>query len=230
MANSSALDVRIKGELIALKEAKAVEEVEFTEGEAPKDTKRAGDGAEAGSLFLDGKSDIVLQIKTGARGGSRLDIQGGTYRIERNRDGLSKKGGLDFAVAPKKGDNTTHFFQGGKIPPNKMLVIKAIDVYACAKGDTSGHGEVTLKVGGDKVLKIRDNPEPVRQWLEGYAVILPGQEDDVRLEVGNSSAVDVRIKVELIDRNWLARSKTARFKKGDAPAGIERAGPGGAAF
>ena len=230
VANSSALDVRIKGELIALKEAKAVEEVEFTEGEAPKDTKRAGDGAEAGSLFLDGKSDIVLQIKTGARGGSRLDIQGGTYRIERNRDGLSKKGGLDFAVAPKKGDNTTHFFQGGKIPPNKMLVIKAIDVYACAKGDTSGHGEVTLKVGRDKVLKIRDNPEPVRQWLEGYAVILPGQEDDVRLEVGNSSAVDVRIKVELIDRNWLARSKTARFKKGDAPAGIERAGPGGAAF
>ena len=103
-------------------------------------------------------------------------------------------------------------------------------MYACAKGDTSGHGEVTLKVGRDKVLKIRDNPEPVRQWLEGYAVILPGQEDDVRLEVGNSSAVDVRIKVELIDRNWLARSKTARFKKGDAPAGIERAGPGGAAF
>lgn len=227
VGNMSALDVRIKGELIALKEAKTVEEVELTECEAPQDTKRAGNGAEAGSLFFDGKSDIVLQIKTGAQGGnrSRLDIQGGTYRI----DGLSKKGGLDFAVDPKMDDDAIHFFQGGKIPLNKMLVVKAIDVYACAKGDTNGSGEVTLKVGRDKVLEIRDNPGPVRQWLEGYAIILPGQEDEVRLEVGNSSAVDVRIKVELIDRNWLARSKTARFKKGDAPKGIERAG-GGAAF
>jgi len=222
VANSSALDVRIKGDLIALKQARAVEEVELTEGEAPKDAKRAGGDAEARSLFIDGESDIVLQIKTGAQGGnrSRLDMQGGTYRI----DGLSKKGGLDFAEVPKMDDDATHFFQGGRIPPSKIFIVKAIDVYACAKGDTNGPGDVTLKVGRVAVFKIRKDPGPVRQWLEGQAVILPGQEDSVRLEVGNSSAIDVRIKGELVDRKELGNIKRVPLKKVDAPQGIERAG------
>ena len=222
VANSSALDVRIKGQLIALKEAKTIEEVELTKGEAPKDSRRAGGGEEVGSLFIDGKSDIVLQIKTGAQGGnrSRLDMQGGTYRI----DELSNKGGLNFAEVPEMDDDATHFFQGGKIPPNKVFFVKAIDVYAYAKGDSNGPGEVTLKVGRVDVFKIRDNPRSVRQWLEGHAIILPGQEDDVRLEVGNSSAVDVRIKGELVDRKELAKIKMVPFKKGDAPQGVERAG------
>ena len=222
VANSSALDVRIKGDLIALNEAKTLEEVELTEGEAPKDTKRAGDGAEAGSLFLDGQSDIVLQIKTGAQGRnrSRIDIQGGTYRI----DEPSIKGGLDFTAAPKMDDNAIHFFQGGKIPPNKVLVIKAIDVYATAKGDTNGHGEVSLKINHFDIFKIRDNPKPVRQWLKGQVMILPGQEDRVQLEVGNSSAADVRIKGELVDLKGWRSIKTVPLKKGEAPKGIERAG------
>ena len=61
-------------------------------------------------------------------------------------------------------------------------------------------------------------------WFEGLFILRPDQEDEVYIELANSSAIDVRIKGKLVDSKLAKDTKQIPFKPGKAPDGIKRAG------
>ena len=221
VANSSAMDVRFKGKLIDLKDANKIKPIAFTNKPAPPAVKRAGKGAKHKRLYLDPSEDLVLQIRTGSQGGVRstLSLDGENYRL----DNGESEGELDFSKPSDTPEKANFFLQGGIIPNGKFLHITAVDVYANTAGDTNGHGYVNFAINRQNLLTEK-NGAGIRQWLAGSAIVAPGQEDSIKIAVGNSSAVDIRIKARLIDISEAAKLKRAPFKPGTPPPDAIRAG------
>ena len=221
VANSSAMDVRFKGKLIDLKDADKVNPIAFTNKPAPPAVKRAGKGAKHKRLYLDPSEDLVLQIRTGSQGGNRstLSLDGENYRL----DNGESEGELDFSKPSDTREKTNFFLQGGSIPKGKFLHITAVDVYANTAGDKNGHGYVNFAISRQNLLTEK-NGAGIRQWLEGSAIVAPGRENSIKIAVGNSSAVDVRLKARLIDFSEVAKLKRAPFEPGTPPPGAIRAG------
>ena len=221
VANSSAMDVRLKGKLIDLKDVGKIKPVAFTNKPAPPAVKRAGEGAKHKSMYLDPSKDLILQIQTGSQGGnqSMLTLNGENYRL----DNGESEGELDFSEPVGTRETATFFLQGGNISIGKFLHITAVDVYANTAGDTNGNGYVNLKIGGQNLLTEK-NGVGIRQWFEGSAIVAPGQEGGIRIAISGSSDVDVRIKAKLIDLSEFAKLERAPFKPGTPPIGTVRAG------
>ena len=180
--------------------------------------------------FLSGESDIVLQMKTGARGGNPTiaNIAGNSLAYSAER----KSAALDFSQPPNIDDDAYYFVKGGGVVPDgKVFLIHAIDIYAHAVGDSNGKGEAIFRVGDRELVHVNENEddyekrqEPVRMWFEGLFILRPNQEDEVNIELANSSAIDVRIKGKLVDSKLAKDAKQIPFKPGKAPDGIKRAG------
>ena len=174
--------------------------------------------------FVDPIKGIVMQIKTGAQGGnpSRLNLKGETYRL----DEAASSDELNFGIRPNIRDEQQYYLKGGYIPDGKALVITAIDVFGSAAGDSNGHGEAILKVGKQKLIAVSDVPKAFRLWFEGKVVVYPGDEDKIGIEVANSSAMDVRIKGELIALAEAKAVEEVELTEGEAPKDTKRAGDG----
>jgi len=187
-----------------------------------RDSLRAQDRREIGTL--DDPEEIRLQIRTGAQGGnrSRLALSRLTYRLPDR----PAAGPLEFRALPNIRDDATWFWKGGYLPDGKALVVDVVDVLVQAKGDSNGRGEAVVVVGSQRVLSLHRTAGPYRIWFEGRAVIRPGEEDKLFVEVANSSAVDMRVIGHLIPLVEADKVQPRPFRARRAPEGIKRVGRG----
>lgn len=166
---------------------------------------------------------IVLQMRTGAQGGNRshITLRGSPHRMP---DKAAAKA-LDVKKAPDSREEAKWFLRGGGLlPRRKALRIESIDVFARASGDSNGTGEVRVTIGGQRVFSTRNSKEVTQSWLDGVAVVRPGDEDSVRVYAANSSAVEVRIYGSFVVTDDAGAIKPVAFVEGGPDPKVQRAG------
>ena len=178
VANSSAGDVRIEGEIV----------------DEPGQRKP---DAGADRALLEQEPRVVLQVRAGAGGGNpnRIDMVGGKS-THLNR--ISDKP-LTFDNPPDMRERSVGYYKGCRVPPGKCFVIKRITYSGTAKGDSNGHGSFVVRAGSTEVVNVRDEPVVPKTVWTGELPIRRGEESSVYLEVANSSSGDVLIEGEFID-------------------------------
>lgn len=137
---------------------------------------------------------VRLQLRAGAGGGNpnRIDMAGEkSIYVDR----ISEVP-LSFDKPVTMNDDSIAFFKGGMIPADKRFIITSVTWRGTAKGDTNGHGELIVSIGGTELVKERDGKKRIRGEWEGRIEIVPGDEYRVFAEVANSSTVDVEIEGE----------------------------------
>lgn len=149
------------------------------------------------SLVL-GAPRIVLQLRSGAGGGNpnRINMLGDTsVYVDRVSDQP-----LSFDAAPQMNDRVVAYFSGGRVPDGKCLVIRKVTFRGTAKGDSNGHGEFVVHLGRVDIIRRKNTEQiPETKW-EGRIEVRHGEEAGVYVEVANSSAADVLVEGELVDR------------------------------
>ena len=197
-ANSSSADVRIRGRLVPLNQAGAVQTRPLALGEPPQGVKRAGGGDPKARSHLLLQPNAVLQVRAGAGGGNpnRIDLSGKkSIYIRRISDEQ-----LSFDKPVRMKERAVAFYDGGLIPKNKVFVVTQVTYAGTAAGDTNGPGEFLVSIGGTKIVHERNKPGPIRGQWQGRIEIAPGQENTVYLEVANSSTGNVKIHGRFADR------------------------------
>jgi hypothetical protein len=166
--------------------------------------------------------DLVLQARIGSQVGDRFRVT-----LEDPSKWMRVKASdkpLDFASPIDPNAEAVGFMKPGGIPAGQALLVEGVDIYATAPGDTVGHGEVRMRIGRDDVLQIRDFRMTGLQWFSGLGVAFSGHE--VLLELGNSSAADVRIHGRLVPLAEATRFSRVPFVPSAHPPDVARAGGG----
>lgn len=137
---------------------------------------------------------VRLQLRAGAGGGNpnRIDMAGEKSNFV---DKISEVP-LSFDKPVTMNDDSIAFFKGGMIPPDKKFIVTCVTWRGTATGDTNGHGELIVSIGGKELVKVRDGKKRIRGAWEGRIEIVPGDEYRVFAEVANSSTADVEIEGE----------------------------------
>ncbi|MCI0589286.1 MAG: hypothetical protein L0323_20920 [Planctomycetes bacterium] len=175
LANSSAINARIHGRLVSPEEATRLEPLPFLT-----------------SPTSGGEPRAVLQIRAGAGGGNpnRLTLLG---KATPYLDRISYEP-LSFEKPVSMHERSVGYTSGLRIPPGKVFVLTSASWTGTAAGDSNGHGEFLLKVGGTVLAHVRDSKEPVQGAWSGRIEIRRGEEGRVFLEVANSSSGDVLLE------------------------------------
>jgi len=175
--------------------------------------------------FIRNPKNIILQIRTGARGGhdSTLTLDG---RVVGYPMGRSLKP-LGFYGVKKWSRRSGVYYTGGYIPLNKCLVIESIDLYATAAGDSNGHGELELQIKGQRLFSKRDEQGPFLTYYRGRAVLRPGEEHMLRITAANTSSAELRISGRFLPSSQLRNVPLQPFRPVEPPGGGLRAGGGG---
>jgi hypothetical protein len=177
LANSSAIDARIRGRLATPEEAARLEPLSFLPSSDSAAEPRA-----------------VLQVRAGAGGGNpnRVSLLGkaSPYLHRMSNDLLS------FEKPVSTHERSVGYTSGLRIPRDKIFVLTAASWTGTAGGDSNGHGEFLLKVGGTVLAHVRDTKDPFRGSWTGRIEVRHGEEGRVFLEVANSSSGDVLLEGE----------------------------------
>ncbi|QDV09720.1 ECF RNA polymerase sigma factor SigL [Planctomycetes bacterium Poly30] len=142
--------------------------------------------------------EVLLQLRAGAGGGNpnTIDMTG---NVSTYVDKLVPTP-LDFFAEIEMKDPSLAYFHGGIVGSNRAFVVTSIDYEGVAKGDSNGHGEFQLVVGGTKIASYRDRDEPFRDRWNGRLVIESGDESSTYLEVANSSSGKVSLRGHFEER------------------------------
>ncbi|HKB16271.1 MAG TPA: hypothetical protein VKF62_09395 [Planctomycetota bacterium] len=182
LANSSAIDARIRGRLVPPEEAARLEPLSFLPSSDSPAEPRA-----------------VLQVRAGAGGGNpnRVSLLGkaSPYLHRMSNDPLS------FETAVSMHERSVGYTSGIRIPRGKVFVLTGASWTGTAAGDGNGHGEFLLKVGGTVLSHVRDTKDPIRGSWSGRIEIRHGEEGRVFLEVANSSSGDALLEGEFAEGN-----------------------------
>jgi hypothetical protein len=140
---------------------------------------------------------VVLQLRAGAGGGNpnQITMHGkkSAYVDKIQFDPLNLQGRIDI------NETSRAYFKGGYIPKGKVFVVKKIDYWGTAAGDSNGHGQFKFVVAGVVIRDESDTAQVKRASWKGTLVVHPGEEGDVYLEVANSSRGEARIKGYVVD-------------------------------
>ncbi|MFI5402300.1 MAG: hypothetical protein ACHQ1G_05135 [Planctomycetota bacterium] len=188
-AHSSAVEARIRGRLVAADEAARLERRPMTPAAAPAGIARAGGKVDGARSYLLEQPWLVLQVRAGAGGGNpnRVTMLGrGSIYLKK----LSK-GPIDLETPVGMDEDAVGYTTAGRIPRDKVFVVKKATWRARAKGDSNGHGEARLQIGTEEIFKFRDTADLQEGTWTGEIEIRPGEEATVYLEVANSSLAEV---------------------------------------
>ena len=141
---------------------------------------------------------VFLQVRSGAGGGNpnEIDMVGRTSIYVDN----VVKSEFPFNPNVDMKEKSTAYFRGGFIPEDKTFVVKKVEFQAVAAGDSNGHGEFIVRLGRQKIVKLRDDPNVTNDAWHGEFEIQPGEENSVMIEVANSSAGQAKFTGEFITR------------------------------
>lgn len=142
---------------------------------------------------------VRLQIRGGAGGGNprQLFMNGAKsiYIHTLQQTPINTSGPVSIS------EKAVAFFQGGFVPTGKIWVLHKIRYSGSAWGDYNGHGEFIVSAGGTEIVHKRNDQNPISGTWTGEITIQPGQEKTVYAEIANSSACDVILEGELIERS-----------------------------
>jgi hypothetical protein len=189
VANSSAIEARIRGRLVTDEEAARLERRPFCAAAAPERIPRAGGNVLNVRPYLLEQPWLVLQVRAGAGGGNpnRVTMLGrGSIYLKK-----MSIGPIDLTPPIGMREDAVGYTTGGRIPAGKILVLKKATWRAIAAGDSNGHGEALLQLGSEEIFRIRDTAEEQQGTWTGEIEIRPGREASVHLEVANSSLAEV---------------------------------------
>ena len=139
---------------------------------------------------------VVLQARNGAGGGNahRVDMTGALHRIRARLR-------VEIPWSPRVSirEESRAFVVGGLIPANKAFEITRVSWRGVAPGDSNGHGEFVVRVGGKMLVARKDDPAVTEGSWEGSLLVRPGQESQVEVVVANSSHIEARFEGRFID-------------------------------
>lgn len=139
----------------------------------------------------------VLQVRAGAGGGNPnavyLNGKTSNYVDAVSKTPLRLGGPVDMH------EKATAYFQAGHVPRGKVFVIKSIEYWGTAQGDSNGHGEFLVRVPGVLIEQVKDAETVPRKKWKGRVVVRPGLEDQVCLEVANSSQGEAIFRGVLVE-------------------------------
>lgn len=193
VANSSALEARVRGRLVTVEEAARLERRPFWPAAAPDGVPRAG-GKIAARRYLLEQPWLVLQVRSGAGGGNpnRVTMLGrGSIYL----DAISN-GPIDLAAPIDMKDKSVGYTNGGRIPRDKVFLVKKVTWRVRAPGDSNGHGGALLQIGSQEIFRIRDTAEEQQDTWTGEIEVRPGEEASTFLEVANSSIAEAWLEGE----------------------------------
>lgn len=140
---------------------------------------------------------VILQVRSGAGGGNpnTVDMAGVTsgYVDLRTRSPIAWSPSVDMD------EESRAYVDGGTVPQGRRFVVTRVSWRGVAAGDSNGHGEFVVQVGGQTLAQRSDDPAVTTGSWSGRVVILRGRESTVNAEVANSSHVEVRIEGEFED-------------------------------
>lgn len=187
VANSSALDVIMRGKLVDAVEARKLAQIPFVPSMAPATLERPGGTIEHARDYLLSRPVARLQVRAGAGGGNpnRVTLLGkGSIYLDRlTNQPIATSGPVEMR------EQAVGYTSGGRIPRGKIWVVTRVTWEGTAAGDSNGPGEMIVHVGGTELAKVRDTDGPLAGEWDGEIRVGPGQEARVYVEVANSSAV-----------------------------------------
>lgn len=189
VANSSAIEARIRGRLVTDDEAARLERKPFLPAVAPKGIPRAGGNVLNARPYVLEQPWLVLQVRAGAGGGNPNRVT----MLGRGSPYLKKMsiGPIDLTPPVGMREDAVGYTTGGRIPQGKILVLKRATWRAIAAGDSNGHGDALLQLGSEEIFRIHETAEEQQGTWTGEIEIRPGEEASVYLEVENSSLAEV---------------------------------------
>ena len=192
VANSSALEVRVRGRLVTDEEAARLERRPFLPTVAPEGISRAGGKVDAARRYLLEQPWLVLQVRAGAGGGNpnRVTMLG---RGSNYLDGMSN-GPIDLASPIDMKEKSVGYTNGGRVPRGRVFLVKKVTWRARAAGDSNGHGEALLQIGSQEIFRIRETADEQQGTWTGEIEIRPGEETSTFLEVANSSLAEAWVE------------------------------------
>lgn len=193
VANSSALEARIRGRLVTEEEARKLEPRPFRPGTAPDGIARAGRGVEARPYLLE-QPWLVLQARSGAGGGNpnRITMVGkGSIYL----DSVSSEP-IDLTAPLRMDEDAVGHTTGGRIPGGKVFVVKKVTWSARTPGDSNGSGGAVLRIGSQEIFRVPSGVEKQEGVWEGAIEVRSGEESEVFLEINNSSVAEAWIEGE----------------------------------
>jgi len=88
-------------------------------------------------------------------------------------------------------DDSEAYIDGGMVDAGTVFVVTRVAYFGSARGDSNGHGELKLVVGGEGLVNETDSEEDIQGVWTGHIEIPPGEETRTYLEVADSSTADV---------------------------------------
>jgi cytochrome c556 len=140
---------------------------------------------------------VMLQVRSGAGGGNpnTVDMAGVTSQYV----DLRSRRPIPWSPSVDMHEDSRAFVEGGTVPGGRTFVVTHVSWRGVATGDSNGHGEFVVRVGGQTLAQRRDDPAVTEGSWTGRVVIPRGKESTVNAEVANSSHVEVRIEGEFVD-------------------------------
>jgi hypothetical protein len=148
---------------------------------------------------------VILQLRAGAGGGNpnRISMHGkkSNFVDKVQFDPLDLQGKIGI------NEPSQAYFKGGYIPKGKAFVVKQIEYWGTAAGDSNGHGQFKLVVAGAVIRDEREVAQVRRATWRGTLIVHAGEEGEVYLEVANSSRGEARIKGQVIDEKLVNKPR-----------------------
>ena len=128
---------------------------------------------------------VVLEVRSGAVGGNPVNVSPGRVsRFVRQESATP----LSFDVPPDINERPSAYTKGGPIPTGKLFAIESIRYRGTSAGDSNGHGEFRVSVGGEVIVRSGETDDVTEGDWNGRIEVRSGREDTIQLEVSNSSS------------------------------------------
>ncbi len=138
------------------------------------------------------RPEVRIQIRGGAGGGNpnRAFFDGTTNaRVDR-----IAAAPFDTQSPVKISESHRAWIEGGLIPYGKVWVVTRVDYDGTCKGDSNGHGEILVRIGGQEVIKFKNKTQRETGSWEGQITLRPGEEEKCFVQIANSSSVNVIVR------------------------------------
>ncbi len=142
--------------------------------------------------------EVVLQVRSGAGGGNpnRIDMNGSTTPYVKRFSATP----IDLATPVSMGDESVAYCTDGRLKVGQVFVVTEVAYQGTSRGDSNGHGEFKVVVGGETLAHSQSTHLPTGGTWRGRIEIRPVQQANVFLEVANSSMGEARIRGHLVTK------------------------------
>ena len=196
VANSSVVEVRLRGRFVPLDEAGAIEQAPFWPQPAPPGVPRAADGPSGARSGYLAEPRAVLQVRAGHGGGNtmRVSLLGAASIY------LEKMSPSPLQPLPSRQSDSESvgYVEGGRIPRGKAFAVTHIEYEGTT---TKRPGQFIVSVMGEKITSVvqREHDESTRGSWTGRLLVPAGSESQVYVETAWHTFGSATLTGEFVD-------------------------------